>query len=65
MLFRPSLATLFGRPILYPFLAIIGNWPVPAAVLSRQYLYKIDRMVGVTDNLVLARSIYPAYRYAR
>ena len=29
----------------------------------RQYSYKTDRMVGVTDNSVLA--IYPAYKYAR
>ena len=40
-----------------------GNLPGPAAVLSRQYSYKTDRMVGVTGNSVLA--IYPAYRYAR
>ena len=40
-----------------------GNLPGPAAVLSRQYSYKTDRIVGVTGNSVLA--IYPAYRYAR
>ena len=60
MLFRRSLATLLlGRPTLYPFLAMIGNWPGPATAFSRQYSYNTDRMVGVT---VLAIS---TYRYAR
>ena len=64
MLFHPSLATLlFSRPTLYLFLAMTGNWPGPTAVLCRQFSYRTDRMVGVTDNSVLA--IYPGYRYAR
>ena len=60
MLFCLSLATLLlGRPSLYPFLAMTGNWPGPATALSRQYSYKTDRMVGVTVLDI------PAYRYAR
>ena len=64
MLFRPSLfMLLLGRLTSYLFPSMTGNWPRPTAVVSRQYLYKTDRMVGVTDNSALA--IYTAYRYAK